>query len=228
MKCIYNFEKEKLRGKDFSYQDLCGSEFFLVNLSRANFEYADLRKSRFYLVNLQSANLKGADLNDVRFFEPHLNYANLCLADLTSAIFHKADFTGADLSNTIIKNATFDNVIFKDTNFFTEIQINDTDSALLAIKRWKEQLHEHEFQDILTEVIMQNFHSLAREWNFPLLKDEEIIKACCGMYEKKDDEKKENSSQGNIFQLFFNKVKRDPKELPSNENKSIFKMDRKN
>ena len=102
-----SFSNAQLKGRDFSGQELQGSEFSNANLERANFSHADVRGAVFSASTLTQANLHGADLTYAMLDQSNLTGADLSDAVLVEAIllqstFEETDVTGADFSDAIL------------------------------------------------------------------------------------------------------------------------------
>jgi len=114
-----------LTDANFSNANLGNSDLSNTNFSNANFNeavlrYADLNGTNLTRANLCVADLSRTDLNYATLNNATLNYADLSYADLRKADLSNADlrdtnFRGADLSNTILRNAKYnDMTIFPD------------------------------------------------------------------------------------------------------------------
>lgn len=96
------YNKEILRDRDFSGQDLTGDSFTKADLKGSNFSGSDLTGVSFFAANLQDSNLEGAN-----FSFATLDSARFAKANLTNAIFEGAFAYSAEFRGAIIDGADF-------------------------------------------------------------------------------------------------------------------------
>jgi uncharacterized protein YjbI with pentapeptide repeats len=105
-----SYSNADLHGRDFSGQELQGSEFSNANLELTNFAGADVRGTVFSASVMTKSNLHGANLTNSMADQVKFNGADLSDAVLTEAIllrstFQDVDITGADFSDAILDGA---------------------------------------------------------------------------------------------------------------------------
>ncbi|MBE9048832.1 pentapeptide repeat-containing protein [Nostocales cyanobacterium LEGE 11386] len=98
---------EELEAKDYSGQNLVGTEFTNVILENTNFSNADFRGGVFNGSLLEGVNLHGVDFSDGIAYLTQFKRADLSDAILTNAmmlrsVFNDVDITGADFTNAIL------------------------------------------------------------------------------------------------------------------------------
>ncbi|MBW4688270.1 MAG: pentapeptide repeat-containing protein [Komarekiella atlantica HA4396-MV6] len=98
---------DEFKGKDYSGQNLVGTEFTNVNLENSNFSNADLRGGVFNGSVLEGVNLHGADFSNgiaylARFKSVDLSDTVLTDAMMLRSTFDDVNITGADFTNAIL------------------------------------------------------------------------------------------------------------------------------
>ena len=93
--------------KDYSGQDLVGSEFTNVALENTNFSNADFRGGVFNGSLLEGVNMHGVDFSNGIAYLTLFKGADLTDAVFTNAmmlrsVFNNVDITGADFTNAIL------------------------------------------------------------------------------------------------------------------------------
>ena len=104
---------------DFSFANLTGARFWMLDEVNFDFTGAILRNSSLHSLNLSGADFSHTDLTGVEFSNVNLNYANL-----TGTIF-----SGADLGSTSLVGA---NLRFADMNHVTFDYYGDLSGADLS------------------------------------------------------------------------------------------------
>ena len=98
---------DEVQGKDFSGQNLVGSEFTNIDLENANFSNADLRGGVFNGTLLEGVNLRGVYFITGIAYLAKFKNVNLSDAILTDAMmlrstFDNVEVTGADFTNAVL------------------------------------------------------------------------------------------------------------------------------
>ncbi|MBH8575081.1 pentapeptide repeat-containing protein [Nostocaceae cyanobacterium CENA369] len=98
---------DEFKSKDYSGQNLIGTEFTNVSLENANFSNADLRGGVFNGTVLEGVNLHGADFSNGIAYLARFKGADLSDAVFTDAMmlrstFDNVDITGADFTNAVL------------------------------------------------------------------------------------------------------------------------------
>ncbi|WP_414528181.1 pentapeptide repeat-containing protein [Nodularia chucula] len=98
---------EELEVKDYSGQNLVGSEFTNVILENTNFSNADFRGGVFNGSLLEGVNLHGVNFSDgiaylTQFKDADLTDGVFTNAMMLRSVFDHVDITGADFTNAIL------------------------------------------------------------------------------------------------------------------------------
>ncbi|MEA5513502.1 pentapeptide repeat-containing protein [Nodularia sp. UHCC 0506] len=104
---VNSYMSEEGEVKDYSGQDLVGSEFTNVILENTNFSNADFRGGVFNGSVLEGVNLHGVDFSNGIAYLTQFKGADLTDAVFTNAmmlrsVFDDVDITGADFTNAIL------------------------------------------------------------------------------------------------------------------------------
>lgn len=105
-----SFSNAQLKGRNFSGQELQGSEFSNANLELANFSNADARGAVFSASTLTQANLHGADLTYAMLDQSNLTGADLSDAVLVEAILLQSTFEGTNVTGADFSDAMLDKI----------------------------------------------------------------------------------------------------------------------
>ena len=104
---VNSYMSEEGEVKDYSGQDLVGSEFTNAILENTNFSNADFRGGVFNGSRLEGVNLHGVDFSNGIAYLTQFKGADLTDAIFTNAmmlrsVFDDVDITGADFTNAIL------------------------------------------------------------------------------------------------------------------------------
>jgi uncharacterized protein YjbI with pentapeptide repeats len=102
------YDKQTLINRDFSGQDLRGSQFNQSNMRNSSFKGANLQGVSFFGTNLTNVDMTGADLTGAAIDNARLSNTNLTNAVLTGAFATSTKFNG-----TIIDGADFTDVLLR-------------------------------------------------------------------------------------------------------------------
>jgi uncharacterized protein YjbI with pentapeptide repeats len=102
------YDKQTLINRDFSGQDLRGSQFNQSNMRNSTFKGANLQGVSFFGTNLTNVDMTGADLTGAAIDNARLSKTNLTNAILTGAFATSTKFVG-----TIIDGADFTDVLLR-------------------------------------------------------------------------------------------------------------------
>jgi uncharacterized protein YjbI with pentapeptide repeats len=104
---VNTYMSEEAEVKDYSGQNLVGSEFTNVILENTNFSNADFRGGVFNGSRLEKVNLHGVDFTDgiaylTQFKDADLTDTVFTNAMMLRSVFDHVDITGADFTNAIL------------------------------------------------------------------------------------------------------------------------------
>lgn len=100
-----NYSYQDLSGTNLSEIELTGAYFYKANLSSAKLIKAGLNYTDLSCSNLTGANLSGAKLNLADLTRASLTKANLSETDLTGASLYKTDLSSANLTKANLSGA---------------------------------------------------------------------------------------------------------------------------
>ncbi len=106
-----------LGGADLRFAHLGGADLRFAHLGGAFLRAAYLGSATLYAAHLEGAHLEGARLEGADLYQAHLEGADLGAAHLRGAFLREASFDKASrLNDAVLTGASFDQVIFDNTN----------------------------------------------------------------------------------------------------------------